>query len=90
AGRDPNDETTVEREAGFVLVGPYENWEEFVGGEDIIEVVMSGDLEPRGDMTKLLEYSDAMQEMGETAGRLETRYLLRSGGQTVESPSSEE
>lgn len=66
-----------EYDPGFVLRGKYDDWEEFVrNDDDIITTVMRGDLEPRGDMTLLLEYTDAFVEMGRTVSELETEYLF--------------
>ncbi|MFP4632406.1 MAG: hypothetical protein ACOCT0_01275 [Halobacteriota archaeon] len=66
-----------ERDVGFVLKGPYGFWREFVDGDDdIVDTVLAGDLHPVGDMALLLEYTDAFLEMGETAQRVETRYIF--------------
>ncbi|MDY6779275.1 MAG: SCP2 sterol-binding domain-containing protein [Halobacteria archaeon] len=64
------------RDAGFVVSGPYRAWEDLVARGDIVEMVMEGELEVRGDMARVLEYVDAMQIMGETAREVETRYLF--------------
>jgi len=64
-------------DAGYVLRGEYDDWEEFVRNDDgIITTVMRGDLEPRGDMTFLLEHTDTFIEMGETVSEVETDYLF--------------
>ena len=64
-------------EAGYVLRGEYDAWEGFVRNDaDIITTVMRGNLEPRGDMTLLLEHTDAFVEMGETVDDVETEYLF--------------
>jgi putative sterol carrier protein len=66
-----------EYDPGFVLRGEYDAWEEFVrNDDDIITSVMRGNLEPRGDMTFLLEYTDAFVEMGNTVDDVETEYLF--------------
>ncbi|MDY7083170.1 MAG: SCP2 sterol-binding domain-containing protein, partial [Halobacteria archaeon] len=57
---DPN-----EREAGFVLSGPYRNWKKMVMGNNVIEMVMGGELDMDGDMTQLLQYTEAATLMGD-------------------------
>lgn len=80
---DPQD-----RQAGFLLRGNYWHWEQFIEGVDVVETVLRGELDPVGDMTRLLSYTDALQEMGDTAAAIETDYLFRGeetgGGDTVE------
>jgi hypothetical protein len=67
-----------ERDAGFLLRGSYWHWEKFVEGVDVVEAVLRGELDPVGDMTRLLSYTDALQEMGDTAAAIETDYLFRA------------
>lgn len=69
---DPNS-----RQAGFVLRGPYENWVDLIEGMDVVEAVMSGRLELDGDMQQILKYSEASQQMGDTAASIETDYIFR-------------
>jgi len=70
-------DTPDEYDAGYVLRGDYDAWEEFVrNDDDIIATVMRGDLQPRGDMTFLLENTDAFVEMGATVNDVETEYLF--------------
>lgn len=66
-----------ERSHGFKLSGPYSFWREFIEGDDtIVETVLAGDLQPEGEMVFLLEYTDALVEMGETAKRIDARYIF--------------
>lgn len=66
-----------DREHGFRISGPYRFWREFIeGDDDIVETVLAGDLQPKGEMPFLLEYTDALMEMGETAKRIDARYIF--------------
>jgi len=66
-----------EREYGYKVIGHYDSWEAFIRSDkNIIEAVMRGKLEPRGDITILLEYSDALDELGETTEYVETEYIF--------------
>lgn len=62
--------------AAFVLTAPYPKWIELIDGADVIESVMSKDMNLDGDITKIILYPEAAQEMGDTAGRIETTFLF--------------
>ncbi len=62
--------------AGFVLSAQYQQWIELIDGADVIEAVMSRDMSLDGDITNIIIYPEAAQEMGDTAGRLETTFLF--------------
>lgn len=64
-------------DAGFHLRGDYEDWEQFMkSDETVIGVVMDEVLKPEGQMLTLMEYADALNEMGETRHDVETRYIF--------------
>lgn len=66
-----------EREKGFVLTGEYQQWVDLVTGElDVVEGIMSGELELDGDMQKVLQYADGALEMTEIASETEKRFLF--------------
>lgn len=62
--------------AAFVLTAPYTKWTELIDGADVIEAVMSQDMDLDGDITSVIVYPEAAQEMGDTAGRIETTFLF--------------
>lgn len=65
------------RDPGFHLYGDYEDWEYFMKtDETVIGVVMDEYLTPVGEMLKLMEYSDALNEMGKTRHEVETRFIF--------------
>lgn len=61
---------------GFRIVGPYPNWKDLLEGADVMESIFSEDLELDGSTTTILPYSEAAQELGDTAGRVDDRYLF--------------
>ena len=66
-----------ERDKGFVLTGEYEQWVRLVTGElDVVEGIMSGELELDGDMQKILQYSDAALLMTDIASETDKRFLF--------------
>jgi len=66
-----------ERDKGFVLTGEYEQWVRLVNAEiDVVEAIMSGDLELDGDMQKILQYSDAALTMTDVAAEMDKRFLF--------------
>lgn len=69
-------EHTDKRNAGFVLTAPYSKWNELIEGADVIEAVMSQDMDLDGSVTKVILYPEAAQELGDTAGRMETDFLF--------------
>lgn len=64
------------RDPGFAIVGPYENWKDLLEGADVMESIFSEDLDLDGSTTTILPYSEAAQELGDTAGRVDSRYLF--------------
>ncbi|ELZ04479.1 hypothetical protein [Natrialba aegyptia] len=64
------------RDPGFELEAPYETWTELVAGADVIESVMSNEMELDGDVTRVLHYGDAAAAMGDVAGETDARYLF--------------
>lgn len=69
-------EQTEERNAGFVLTAPYSKWNDLIDGADVIESVMSQDMSLDGSITNVILYPEAAQELGDTAGRIETNFLF--------------
>lgn len=69
-------EHTDERNAGFVLTAPYSKWNELIDGADVIEEVMSQDMDIDGSITKVILYPEAAQELGDTAGRIDTQFIF--------------
>ncbi|MFC4438609.1 MULTISPECIES: SCP2 sterol-binding domain-containing protein [Natrialbaceae] len=66
-----------EREYGFRLAGEYEKWTKLVRGEgDVINMLMSGELELDGDMQKILQYSDAAVDLAEISADVESRFIF--------------
>lgn len=69
-------EDPAARDPGFGLTGPYENWKDLLEGADVMESIFSEDLELDGSTTTILPYSEAAQELGDTAGRVDSRFLF--------------
>jgi putative sterol carrier protein len=69
-------ENPAARDPGFRIAGPYENWTDLLEGADVMESIFSEDLELDGSTTTILPYSEAAQELGDTAGRVDSRYLF--------------
>jgi hypothetical protein len=64
------------RTPGFGLVGPYPHWKDLLEGADVMESIFSEDLELDGSTTTILPFADAAQELGDTAGRIDARFLF--------------
>jgi putative sterol carrier protein len=64
------------RDPGFAIIGPYPHWKDLLEGADVMDSIFSEDLELDGSTTTILPYSEAAQELGDTAGRLDDRYLF--------------
>lgn len=65
------------REHGFVLSGKYAVWKGLVEGhEDVISLIMGGQMELDGDMQKILQYSDSAVALTEAAGDTESHFLF--------------
>lgn len=70
-------EERSERDRGFVIVGDYEQWKRLVAGEgEVINMIMSGELELEGDMQKLLEYTQAATDLVDAAVELDSKFIL--------------
>lgn len=66
-----------DREHGFVISGAYEDWKGLVTGDgDVINLIMSGEMEIEGDMQKLLQYAEAATDMVDTAGDIDSKFIL--------------
>ena len=66
-----------DRDKGFVLTGEYDQWVRLVTSElDVVEGIMSGDLELDGDMQKILQYADAALMMTDIASATDKRFLF--------------
>jgi putative sterol carrier protein len=66
-----------DRDHGFVISGDYGHWKDLVSADaDVINLIMSGDMEVDGDMQKILQYSDAAVVLTEIAGETESRFLF--------------
>ncbi|WP_306061746.1 sterol carrier protein [Natronococcus wangiae] len=63
-------------EPGFELEAPYETWTDLVEGADVIESVMSNEMDLEGSVTRVLHYGDAAAAMGDVAGETDARYLF--------------
>lgn len=64
------------RSPGFGLAGPYEHWKDLLEGADVMESIFSQDLELDGSTTTILPYNEAAEELGDTAARIDSRYLF--------------
>jgi putative sterol carrier protein len=64
------------RNPGFDLVGPYSHWKDLLKGKDVMESIFSEDLTLDGSTTTILPYADAAEELGDTAGRVDSRFLF--------------
>lgn len=66
-----------EREHGFVLTSEYETWRRLVrGDENVVNLIMSGEMELEGDMQKLLEYTEAATVLVDIASDLDSQFIL--------------
>jgi putative sterol carrier protein len=66
-----------DREYGFAITGDYEQWKALVNGDaNVINQIMSGDMEVDGDMQKILQYSDAAVVMTETSAEMDSCFLF--------------
>lgn len=68
------DPTTLD--SGFGLTGPYACWKDLLEGTDVMKSIFSEDLVLDGSTTTILPYNEAAEELGDTAARLESRYLF--------------
>ena len=64
------------RDPGFELEAPYETWKDLLEGADVIESVMSNEMQLEGSVTRVLHYGDAAAAMGDVAGETDARYLF--------------
>lgn len=69
---DPDD-----RDHGFVITGAYEQWRGLVTGEDdVVNLIMSGEVDVDGDMQKLMQNAAAATDMVDVAADLDSRFLF--------------
>lgn len=67
----------ADRDRGFVVAGEYGQWRQLVAGEsDVVNRIMSGEMEVDGDMQKLLENAAAATDLVDVAAELDTRFLF--------------
>lgn len=64
------------RDPGFRIAGPYWTWRDLLEGADVMDAVFSQALDLDGSTTTIIPYADAAAELGDTAGRVESRYLF--------------
>lgn len=64
------------RDPGFGLTGPYAHWKDLLEGTDVMQSIFSENLELDGSTTTILPYNEAAEELGDTAARIESRYLF--------------
>ncbi|MFB6284012.1 MAG: hypothetical protein ABEK59_08800 [Halobacteria archaeon] len=67
-------------EVGYVLRGDFKSWERFTHHGDIIRVILEGGVEPEGDVSRLLQYSDSFSLLGDTVKEIDTKYLFGQPG----------
>jgi putative sterol carrier protein len=66
-----------ERPYGFRIIGGYENWRTLVSGEDdVVSMLMAGEIDVEGDMQKILQYTEGAVALTDVAAAQETRFLL--------------
>lgn len=66
-----------ERDHGFVLAGEYEQWQRLVTGDgNVVNMIMSGEIELDGDMQKLMQYTGAATDQVDIASDLDTRFIF--------------
>lgn len=66
-----------ERDHGFVITGDYGQWRGLVAGEnDVVNLIMSGEMEVAGDMQKLMQNAAAATDMVDVAAGVDTRFLF--------------
>lgn len=66
-----------ERDHGFVITGEYGQWRGLVTGEDdVVNLIMSGEMEVAGDMQTLMQNAAAATDMVDVAADLDTRFLF--------------
>ena len=64
-----------EREAEYVLSGPFGNWRQIIeGGLDPIQAMMTRKLKLKGNMMKIMRYVKAAQEIVACCARVETEF----------------
>lgn len=68
-----------ERDAGFVLRGPYDAWRQIVDGRPSASAVLTRDLEFEGSTFRRLQYSPMFQLLGDVASQVETTHLFEAG-----------
>lgn len=70
-------EDPADRDHGFVITGEYGQWRSLVTGEDdVVNLIMSGEVDVDGDMQKLMQNAAAATTMVDVAADLDTRFLF--------------
>jgi putative sterol carrier protein len=63
------------REANFVITGPYSRWKEVMRKQlDPTRAMLTGKLKVKGDLTTLIRYTKAANEMTEATTRLDIEF----------------
>jgi putative sterol carrier protein len=63
------------REANFVISGPYSRWKEVMRKQlDPTRAMLTGKLKVKGDLTTLIRYTKAANEMTEATTRLDIEF----------------
>lgn len=57
------------RDPGFTIAGPYPEWVDLIEGADVMEAILSQDMDLDGSVTTIMRYGDAGQELGIPPGR---------------------
>jgi putative sterol carrier protein len=69
--KDPN-----EVQAGFRLAGPYDSWKKLAKAEtDATKLVLTGKMKLQGDMSKVMRYIKATQQMGKISSQVPTLFV---------------
>ena len=69
--KDPN-----EVQVGSKLIGDYDSWKKLIKGEaDATKLVLTGKMKLQGDISKIMRYIKATQQMGKIASQIPTEFL---------------
>ncbi|MEM2865968.1 MAG: SCP2 sterol-binding domain-containing protein [Candidatus Hadarchaeales archaeon] len=69
--KDPN-----EVQVGFKLAGPYDSWKKLAKAEtDATKLVLTGKMKLQGDMSKVMRYIKATQQMGKVSSQVPTIFV---------------
>lgn len=65
-----------EESHGFVFRGPYSHWKDLVRAEvGAIDGIMTGKFALEGEMSTVLEYNEAAQELVESVSEIDTEFV---------------